>query len=82
MAGPNGLGLGKLLTSQPTAAGPEPAGDDLAGGGLDIAAGELLRAVKANDQAGVEAALRAAYMACQSEDTAAPAAPTPKPMGA
>jgi hypothetical protein len=80
VAGASGLGLGKLLTSQPT--GPEPDGDELAGGGLSIAAGDLLRAIKANDQAGVEAALHASYMACQSQDSAAPAAPTPKPMGA
>lgn len=62
-----GLGLGKLLSKGPAA--PAPAGDDagMTDGGLSIAAGDLMRAIKSNDQAGVEAALRAAVMACQDE---------------
>jgi hypothetical protein len=65
--GGGGLGLGKLLSKGP--ASPAPAADGgMTDGGLDIAAGDLMRAIERKDQAGVTSALRAAVMACQSTD--------------
>jgi hypothetical protein len=71
MMGPGaggGLGLGKALSKGPAASAPTADDGGMTDGGLDIAAGDLMRAIERKDQAGVTSALRAAVMACQSTD--------------
>lgn len=56
-----------LALAKPKKKSAEPEAEEGGGEGLDVAAADLIAAVKAGDEKGVAAALRSAYEMCSSE---------------